>query len=562
MPHMITSLQDLQNAKALVAELMDSKRPQQGENLFRLIRKYTKTDGGTFSKSELLFVCPPQSGLEELLKKKPIRTLSGVTPVTVLTKPYPCPGQCIFCPSDVRMPKSYIANEPGAQRAGQYGFQPYAEMYSRLQAFREIGHPTSKIELIILGGTWSAYPESYRLWFIRELFKALNDFGEGINNQPTTQKIELNESLPKNQTYNQYISTKLPDADDEVAVWEEVLAEQRRNETTACRCVGLVLETRPDYITEQEVVHLRKLGATKIQLGFQSMQNEVLKLNKRGHTVEKTIEAVNMLRQAGFKIHGHWMPNLFGSNPTEDQKDYVSLFNEKSVCPDELKVYPCSLIDHTELMNIYQQGLWQPYTLNELTSVLQFVITHTPEYCRLTRIVRDIPGTEIVAGNKSTNLRQLVETKEIASVSKDIRAREIKSQIVDVASMTVDDVIYKTPVSTEHFLQYITPERKIAGFLRLSIPLKAAYITELSDAALIREIHVYGQSVSVGTDGKKAAQHQGLGKLLIKLAANIATKHQFKKLSVISAIGTRQYYRDNGFTDGALYQHLILKPSL
>jgi len=557
---MITLEADRKNAIALIEELAKSPAVSRPELLTHLIRKFTKTDGGTFSKSDLLSVCPPDSKDLLLFKKKPIRTLSGVTPVTVLTKPYPCPGQCIFCPSDVRMPKSYIANEPGAQRAGQYAFHPYAEVYNRLQAFKETGHPVSKVELIVLGGTWSAYPEDYRLWYIKELFLALNDFGAGIDRRPTTTRVNLDESLPEDQTYNQYISSKTRNSISETATWQELIDAQKINETANCRCVGLVLETRPDYITDAEVIHLRRLGATKIQIGFQSMQDNVLTLNKRGHNVEASIQAVNKLRQAGFKIHGHWMPNLYGSNPELDRNDYVSMFTKESVCPDELKVYPCSLIDHTELMNIYRQGKWQPYTTEELTELLRFVITNTPEYCRLTRIVRDIPGTEIVTGNKSTNLRQLVETKAVLAVAHDIRAREIKGEAIKTEDIALEDTIYETPTSTEHFLQYITKERKIIGFLRLSIPRIQSFIDELKDAAIIREIHVYGQSISVGSENGIAAQHQGLGKALIKKAIEISSQHSFKKVSVISAIGTRQYYRDNGFMDGEIYQHTILNP--
>lgn len=556
---MTKSQPDQTNAKAIIAKLMNISKEQQTAELQRLLKQYTKHDGKTFSKSELLatYMEYPKSTLDlrELLQKKPIRTLSGVTPVTVLTKPFPCPGNCIFCPSDVRMPKSYIATEPGAQRAGQYAFHPYAQMYNRLKAYSETGHPTSKIEVIVLGGTWSAYPREYQHWFISELFHAMNDFGRGKNNSPNTKKIDINESLPVGQTYNQYITSKSQEDSFQEATISDVQTTQEQNETSKCRCVGLVLETRPDYVSEAEVIHLRQLGATKIQIGIQSLQDDVLKLNRRGHNVESTIKAISLLRSAGFKIHGHWMPNLYGSSPQKDMGDYRRLFEADSICPDELKIYPCSLIDHTELMTLYKQGKWKPYTQPELSEVLMFAITHTPEYCRLTRIVRDIPGTEIVAGNKLTNLRQILDTPELRKNSHDIRSREIKNQSTAPSEQILDDIIYETPVATEHFLQYITPDRKISGFLRLSLPKKNGFIDELQDAAIIREIHIYGRSISVGDSTCNASQHQGLGKSLIVKAISIAKDAHYKEIAVISAIGTKAYYRNNGFTDGILYQH-------
>jgi len=564
MLHMTKSQPDQINAEAIIKELVNASPRLRLKELQNLLKKYTKGDGKTFSKSELLAACKGDltvsADIKQLLQKKPIRTLSGVTPVTVLTKPFPCPGNCIFCPSDVRMPKSYIANEPGAQRAGQYAFHPYAQMYNRLVAFQETGHPVSKIEVIVLGGTWSAYSREYQYWFIAELFKAMNDFGEGKNNCPHTDKIDTQESLPDHSTYNEYIRSKQTTSVDQVSNLADVHTEQKKNETSKCRCVGLVLETRPDCVSEAEVVHLRQLGATKIQIGIQSLQNDVLELNRRGHTAEATILAIHLLRSAGFKIHGHWMPNLYGSSPEKDIQDYVTLFESGSACPDELKIYPCSLIDHTGLMTIYKQGKWLPYTRSQLLEVLTFVLTQTPEYCRLTRIVRDIPGTEIVAGNKTTNLRQILDTPEIRSQSHDIRAREIKNQSMAGSDPTLDDVMYETSNSTEHFLQYIMlPERKIFGFLRLSLPKSNSFIPELEQAAIIREIHIYGRSVSVGDNSEGASQHQGLGKSLISKATAIAKEAGYQKIAVISAVGTKPYYRDNGFVDGQLYQFALIK---
>jgi elongator complex protein 3 len=272
--------------------------------------------------------------------------------------------------------------------------------------------------------------------------------------------------------------------------------------------------------------------------------------------VAETEAAINLLRQAGFKIHGHWMPNLYGSDPDADIHDFDQLFTNPSICPDELKIYPCSLIDHTELMNIHQRGLWQPYTRDQLVTVLTHALTHTPEYCRLTRIIRDIPGHEIVTGNKTTNLRQLIESNINPIDLHDIRAREIRNSTLTPSELILNQIEYHTAVSTEYFLQFITADRRIAAFLRLSFPTIPNPISELSHKAIIREVHVYGQSISVGDNNPKRPQHSGLGKKLITQSVNLAKKHGYSGISVISAIGTREYYKKLGFTLTDLYQHL------
>ena len=537
----------------ILNELIASPNEKRAGKLQQLIKLYPKNSKDTYSKSELLQEYRNNykdlnPDILKLFKKKPIRTLSGVTPVTVLTKPYPCPGECIFCPVDVRMPKSYIASEPGAARAAQNGFDPYLQVYNRLKAYRDIGHPISKIELIVLGGTWSVYPETYQLWFISRLFEALNDFSISADRRPETKKVDMTDSLPDGKKYNQHVSS----SSTEHASWQDLLVAHKNNEHVECRCVGLVLETRPDYITNQEVIRLRRLGATKIQIGIQSLSDTVLNLNKRGHSVTQTKEAISQLRQAGFKIHAHWMPNLYGSNPEADILDYDLLFNDPSICPDELKVYPCSLIEKTELVRIFESGKWQPYTKEELSKVLQHVLTHTPEYCRLTRIIRDIPGPEIVTGNKITNFRQLLEAKMDHSTMSDIRSREIKGAAIESVLLNLDTIRYETSVSTEYFLQYITSNRKIAAFLRLSLPKITSFIEELSNTSIIREIHVYGQSISVGNVSEKQVQHQGFGKKLVETAKKISVQNGYREMTVISAIGTKEYYRKLGITDGLL----------
>jgi elongator complex protein 3 len=518
-----------------------------------------------------------------------------VTPVTSLTKPFPCPGTCIFCPNDVRMPKSYLSDEPGAQRAEQNGFDPYLQTYTRLLSYYSTGHPTDKIELIILGGTWSFYPESYQIWFIKRAFDALHDFGKGIDRRAEVEALlhQKSQLHPDNNTanvvlvgtdlsrsYNQTVQAVYRDEMrrshelaqaiargdlerspvDEYATWDELEAAHRENESAECRCVGLVVETRPDHISAEEVLRIRRLGCTKVQIGFQSLNDDVLRLNKRGHTVAATRRAVKLLRQAGFKIHAHWMPNLYGSSPEADIEDYRRMFDDPDFRPDELKVYPCSLIESAELMQRYEDGSWRPYTYDELLTVLTACFKATPEYCRLTRVIRDIPSTDIVTGNQMTNFRQIVEDelKKQGTRSPDIRAREIRNKPVSPDELHLDENTYSANGGEEIFLQYITDQRDIAGFLRLSLPSGDPITPELAGAAMIREVHVYGQSLEIGELAPGMAQHLGLGKQLIERAVEIARERGYQKLAVISAIGTRAYYRKRGFTDGELYQFRAL----
>jgi elongator complex protein 3 len=589
---------------AILKEIIVMPKRPTGEELSAMLRRYPrKDDRSMHSRTQLVQAYRQfagQAGLppydeEQMfkLRRKPMRTISGVTPVTVLTKPFPCPGECIFCPSDIRMPKSYLSDEPGAQRAEQNSFDPYLQTYIRLLTYYNMGHPTDKIELIILGGTWSFYPESYQIWFIKRIFDALHDFGNEIDNQQAVWD-ELKEfsqfhpennttnvllkGLELNKTYNQVVQNIYTDEMrrsrelvqdiargvmkrsliDEYATWEELEACHLYNETADCRVVGLVVETRPDHIDEAEVLRIRRLGCTKVQIGFQSLNDDVLAANRRGHRVAATRRAVKLLRKAGFKIHAHWMPNLYGSNPEMDIADYHKMFAEADFRPDELKVYPCSLIESAELMQYYQRGDWQPYSYDELLTVLVDAFKATPEYCRLTRVIRDIPSTDIVTGNQLSNFRQIAsqELEKRGERCMDIRSREIRHDKIAADDLHLDEMWYTSSMSDEAFLQYITEDRQIAGFLRLSLPYADEPVihNELNAAAMIREVHVYGQSLGIGDNEHGQAQHSGLGTKLIERAVEIALERGYQKLAVISAIGTREYYRKRGFEDGLLYQ--------
>ncbi len=577
--------QNKSSLERLIFEVSNLSNPTNNE-LYKLFKKNTSSDGDMFSKSDVIIAYrklkrkklfeltgDKEKNFYKNIKMKKIRTMSGVTPVTVLTKPFPCPGKCIFCPNDVRMPKSYLSDEPGAQRAESNKFDPYLQTFNRLVAFRNTGHPTDKVELLILGGTWSSYPESYQIWFVKRCFDAMHDFSQSDTSEmldPKTveypfEENKLSEINGENMqlTYNQVIAKatlQLRKNHEESATWEELFKVHKQNETSPTRCVGLVIETRPDEINEKEVIRIRKLGATKVQIGIQSLNDKVLSLNKRGHDVNQTKRAMYLLRCAGFKILAHWMPNLYGSTPENDIKDFKKLFSDIAIRPDELKIYPCSLVKSAELMRYYNDGLWQPYTEEELLHVAVNIMPETPRYCRLTRVIRDIPSIDIVTGNKKTNFRQIAE-QEIAKKDKklkDIRSREIKTKTAEIEQLELKITKYKTAGSEEYFIEYITKNDLIAGFLRLSIPntdgLKAQFMPELEDMPIIREIHVYGQSVEIGKNDSLNVQHKGLGKNLINEAKKISKQMGYSKIAVISSVGTREYYKKSGFTMKGLYQ--------
>ncbi|MCA9380207.1 tRNA uridine(34) 5-carboxymethylaminomethyl modification radical SAM/GNAT enzyme Elp3, partial [Candidatus Dojkabacteria bacterium] len=416
----------------------------------KILRNHPRDGSGMFSRNNLVegYRYLSEIGGTEVdqrvldrIKMRPTRTISGVTPVTVLTKPFPCPGKCIFCPNDVRMPKSYLRDEPGAQRAERNSFDPYLQTYNRLLALHNIGHNTSKVELIVLGGTWSFYPENYQIWFVKRCFDAMNDFGVEDNRDKIIVQNDFEEAdkAPNRKidggrkSYNQIINEVVHNkgkrliSETEMSTWENLEDAHKQNENAQSRCIGLVIETRPDWINESEIVKFRRLGATKIQIGIQSLDDKVMELNKRGHGRKETENAIRLLRLGGFKVHAHWMPNLYGSTVENDILDYRRLW-EKQIQPDELKVYPTSIISNTGLYDLYKKGEYKPYTYEELLKVMTEIMPLTPRYCRLTRIVRDIPSTDIVAGNKLTNFRQIAEL-ELERTEKRcqcIRCREIK----------------------------------------------------------------------------------------------------------------------------------------
>src|SRR5215216_5205147 len=513
---------------------------RRGRDVTKTLRSYPLSNGGYLNKSMLVSIynemviageLSEDAQLLERIRMKPMRTLSGVTTVTVLTKPYPCPGKCIFCPTDVRMPKSYLPDEPGAMRGLEHEFDPYAQVRSRIEQLQSLGHPTDKVELLILGGTWSSYRRDYQEWFIKRCFDAMN---------------------PPNPLSPPSLAGKGDGGLGEGELFEA----HTLNETAHHRNVGLVIETRPDEITPKELRWLRHLGVTKVQMGAQSLDDHILEVNKRGHDVECTRRAVALLRAAGFKIVLHWMPNLLGATPESDRQDFTRLWD--GFCPDEIKIYPNQLLANAELYEYWQRGEFHPYTTQELIDLIVDIKPTIPRYCRVNRVIRDIPSTNVVEGNRRTSLRQDVhaEMKRRGTQCQCVRCREVRGKTVQADSLKLSDMVYSAGAAEEHFISYVTPEDKLAGFIRLSLPRKDSPQTGINDldgAALIREVHVYGQSLPVGAEQRGAAQHAGLGTRLLEEAEAIARSKGFERMAVISAVGTREYYLERGFERGELY---------
>lgn len=494
-----------------------------------------------------------------LLQAKPRRTASGVATITVLTKPWPCKGACVFCPNDLRMPKSYLANEPACQRAEANFFDPYLQVQARLEMLHSMGHITDKIELIVLGGTFSDYSKAYQTWFAYELFRALND---GV----PTNKVEIKrrkaayktpQDLIKLQrhvnmgklTYNEVIEQHpYPSPLEHYVSTKQLKKVLKENEHAHARCVGLSFEIRPDSVTKPELTYLRSLGATKIQIGVQSTRDGLLSLSHRSSKQKSIREAFALLRLFGFKIQAHFMVNLPGRTKAEELEDYQTFVEDPAYMPDEIKLYPTSLIEGTQLEKVWLAKHFEPYTTEELADILTKDLLLTPPFIRVSRVIRDFSAEDILAGNKLGNLRQMIEASvaERGEHLQEIRSREVALAVTAANHTHLDDYVYTTIVSEEHFLQMIDDDGRLHGFLRLSLPNNATH-------AMIRELHVYGRVAALGNDDT-FSQHQGLGTHLLQVAEQIANQNERTELYVISAIGTQEYYRSRGFKNAQLYQ--------
>ncbi|MDD5769801.1 MAG: tRNA uridine(34) 5-carboxymethylaminomethyl modification radical SAM/GNAT enzyme Elp3 [Candidatus Gracilibacteria bacterium] len=480
----------------------------------------------------------------KVIRKRGVRSLSGVTVISLLTKEFFCPGKCIYCPTFENLPKSYIPNEPAVQRAELNDFDPILQIHNRLRALEITGHKIEKNDVRIIGGTWSVYPKNYKDEFIKGIYDAFNTYDEMKDFIETTDlSTDKFASFKLKAGYGLKKSKSLEEA-------------KKLNETSRCRIIGIAIETRPDWITPEEIFELRRYGITRVEIGYQTTIDEINILNKRGHGNSESINATKLLKNAGFKVVAHMMPNLLGSTPELDRKSLREVFENPLFRPDELKIYPMVVTDKSQLTDIWKNGGFQPYddkTLINLTADLEEMI---PEYVRLNRTYRDIPASEILAGSHLSNLRQLVEEKLQKKGVKlvDIRHREIKDKKNVASEAKLNIYEYEASDGKEYFLTFEDNlDRTIFSLLRLRLPKKDenneiySLLPELKNSALIREIHTFGDQLSIGERGSLFGQHLGFGKKLIEKAQEIAKENGYEKIAVIAGVGVRGYYEKRGY---------------
>lgn len=471
--------------------------------------------------------------------RKPSKTLAGVTPIAVMVKPRKCKhGTCLYYPS-LSVPQSYTPKSPPVLRALRLNYDPYLQVESRLKAFTLMNHPTDKIEIIIMGGNFLDYPLSYQDRFVKGIYDALNS------------------RKSKN-----------------------LLSAIKLNEKAKHRCVALCIESRPDTILKKDVVNrILKFGCTRVELGVQCLDDLIYKFVNRGHGVKEVILATKLLRNNGFKIGYHMMLGLPGSNPAKDYKMFVKLFNDDNFKPDQLKIYPCQVITGAKLEELYKKGLYKPYTQKQIEELLEKIMLIIPNYCRIMRIMREIPPEYLTAGVLRIDLRRdfdsALKSSKLSKKINEIRFREIGFAIRDSLSKRIDSKIkmkitkYSASSGDEYFLEFINKDNILFGLLRLrilcppnsrthSVNKKFRLVNSLTTpdqppgvsfglSAIIREVHVYGQSLSIGEKAKFLGQHSGLGKKLILKAEEICKENKVELLKVISGVGVRAYYRKLGY---------------
>lgn len=523
----------------------------------------------------LMHAAPAQHRKLKALLVKPVRSRSGVAVIAVMTKPISCPhGKCLYCPGGPGsvfgdVPMSYTGKEPSTMRAMRAGYDPYRIVFNRLEQYVAGGHMPDKVELILQGGTFPAFPKRYQEEVVRLCFKAMNDFGRLFFLKGTL-------NLAKFKAF-----FALPGAVDDsaraVTVTKHVLAEkrrgkstllgeQRKNERAVIRCVGLTIETKPDWGRAKHGNEMLKLGCTRVELGVQSVYDEVLKHTNRGHTLAETRASIAELRDLGFKLNFHYMPGSPGTgfqrlSYEQDLAGMRELFDNPDFRPDMLKLYPCMVMPGTPLEHLHKQGKFDPMRTAEAAQIIAEFKRSVPPYCRIMRVQRDIPTNRTLAGVDRTNLRQHVdaELQKQGITCHCIRCREIGER--RVGKWKINVLRYGAANGVEYFISADTPDDKLIGFCRMRFPSRSLRKEITGDSALIRELHVYGMAVPIGEAGE-ASQHRGVGKELLREAERIAKKEHRKKIVVISGVGVRQYYHRLGYRrDGPYMAKALTVPA-
>jgi elongator complex protein 3 len=456
--------------------------------------------------------------------RKFTRTISGVTPLAVMTAPVSCPGNCVYCPTYPDAPQSYTPESPAVLRARRFGYDAHQQVTARLHTFTEMGHPTDKIELIIMGGTFLAQPVDYQYSFIKDCYDALN----GVTS----------------------------------ATLEET---KKTNETAPHRCTGLCIETRPDWCGKAEIERMLAFGATRVELGVQTLDDDVYRLVRRGHGVAEVVRASALLREYGFKVYYHWMPGLPGSSPEKDLAMSRTLFADDRFKPDGLKLYPTMVVQGTELERWWREGRYQPYDDKTMVDLIVAIKSLVPGYVRISRVLRDIPSKFIVAGLKDS-LRDIVrrKMKNDGIECRCIRCREYGHRARDGQAIGEPHLVrmdYTAADGREIFLSFEDDSETLFGILRMRIQPRPVPVLggHGGNHAVIRELHVFGPEVPLSEQRSEAAQHKGLGKALLREAERIARdEFQAGQLIILSGTGAKEYYRADGYhpADGYMIKSL------
>ena len=502
------------------------------------------------SNADILEYAKPEEKeiVSGILKKKPTRTISGVAIVAVMCHPHKCPhGRCFYCPESDIAPPSYTGEEPAALRGRMYDYHPYVQCFNRLKQLKKIGHHIDKVELIIMGGTFPSRDLCYQEWFVSQCLKAMCDFGLIMENKPTN--YEYNLDYDEIREFEKDVLKTYPPND-----YVLISDVQEVNENSKVRCVGMTFETRPDYCKKDHINRMLDFGVTRVELGVQTLSDDLYKRIKRGHAIADVVEANQLLRDSAIKVAMHMMPGLF-SDQKQDLKMFKQLFSDDNFKPDMLKIYPCLVTKGSELYDLWKSGEYEPYTDEEAVELITNVKKILPKWVRTMRIQRDIPSTLIEAGVKKSNLGELVynnlEKEHINCQC--IRCREIGHKKTTREYSLDDFELFKEKYSAcegeEYFLSMEDiNEESLAGFIRLRLPSKNHFRAEITDStALIRELHVYGNMIKIGGKNPNIGQHTGFGEKLLKEAENIAIDNGKEDMAIISGIGTRNYYRKFGY---------------
>ncbi|MDY6958400.1 MAG: tRNA uridine(34) 5-carboxymethylaminomethyl modification radical SAM/GNAT enzyme Elp3 [Halobacteriota archaeon] len=484
--------------------------------------------------SDILAKLPKDEEIIKKVQRKPVRTISGVAVVAVMTSPAECPhGRCMMCPggpkSDFNSPQSYVGAEPAALRGVQLDYDPFQQVTFRLRQMEQIGHRVDKAELIIMGGTMTSRPPSYQEWFVKRCLDAMNYYDDGID----------------------YNSQSINEA-------------QRLNEFTRVRNVAITFETRPDHVNMGHIGDMLRYGVTKVELGIQHTEDRILEGIERGHTREDAQKANRLLRDNAFKVGFHMMPGLPGSSIDDDLKMFEGLFKDHDLKPDYLKIYPTLVTDGTKLYDFWKAGDYRPLSNEEAADLVARIKSKLPRWVRLQRVQRDIPARFILDGVNKSNLRQLARERliEIGGKCDCIRCREVGyAQLRGEEPTEIELSIekYEACGGTEHFISYEDPVKDILiGFLKLRFP-GSTHREELEGAALIRDLHVYGPMMPLEGKRDHGWQHRGYGKMLLERAVELANDEGYEKISIISGIGVREYYRKLGYERDSHFMSKYLK---